>query len=156
MKHILAFILASLSVIAADTPIAVVKGTNVVFTAIADTNRFKPDPGTSVVTISAAEVSVIGKGWSYVAGEFLRPDGSPIAKGDKVRIDRAKLVDAAVAKLNTMQAAGTTAVANWASLTAAQKDIAQKQTIDAVVTVSKILELLLLEQRALLELKETE
>ena len=156
MKYILALFLAGFSAFAADTPIAVVRGTNVLFAAIADTNRFTPPAGASNIVITAAEVSVIGKGWRYVAGEFLRPDGSPIAKGDKVRIDRAKLVDAAVAKLNTMQAAGTTAVANWASLTAAQKDIAQKQTIDAVVTVSKILELLLLEQRALLELKETE
>ena len=156
MKHFFAIVFAGLSAIGADIPVAVVRGTNVLGTAVVDTTRFTPPAGASNVVISAAEVSVIGKGWRYVGGEFLRPDGSPIPNGDKTRIDRAKLIGAAVAKLNTMQSAGTTAVANWASLTAAQKDAAQKQTIDAVVTVSKILELLLLEQRALLELKETE
>ena len=151
MRTLFIILLSAISTLAADTPVAIVRGTNVIGTAIADTNRFVPPAGASNVVISAAEVSVIQKGWRYVNGEFRDSKGMAISNGTKARIDRAKLIDAAIAELNSMQASGANAVANWASLSAAQKDAAQKKAIDAVVTVSKILELLLLEQRALLE-----
>lgn len=141
----------------ADTPVAVVRGTNVLYVAIADTNRFVPPAGASNIVITTAELSVITKGWTYSpvnGGEFRDPKGAAISNGTKARIDRTKLINAAIAELNSMQASGANAVANWASLSAAQKDTAQKQTIQAVVRCSQIIELLLREQRALLELKE--
>ena len=146
--------LIGLSAFSSDTPIAVVQGTNVVFVCVADTNRFAPKPGMSNVVITTAELSVITKGWSYSGGEFRDPKGAAISNGNKARIDRAKLIDAAIAELNSMQASGANAVANWASLSAAQKDAAQKKTIQAVIRCSQIIELLLREQRLLLELKE--
>ena len=157
MKRIFAIFLFSLSAIGADTPVAIVKGTNVLGTAIVDTQRFVPPAGTSNVVIAASEVSVIGPGWRYnpATGEFTQPDGKPIANGMKVRIDRAKLIDSAITELNSMQVSGANAAANWASLSAAQKDAAQKQTIQAVIRCSQTIELLLREQRSLLELKET-
>lgn len=161
MKHIVTTAFAALVFTsnAADTPVAVVKGTNVLCAGIIEPLRFDPTKiatGASNVVISASEVSVIGPGWRYnpATGEFTQPDGKPIANGTKARIDRAKLIDSAYVKLQTMQTQGANAVANWASLSASQKDAAQKATIDAAVTMARILELLLLEQRALLEAKD--
>lgn len=158
MKRLLLFLLIGLSAVGADTPIAVVRGTNVLYAVIADTNRFVPPVGASNVVITTAELSVISKGWTYSpvnGGEFRDPKGAAISNGIKASIDRAKLIDAAIAELNAMQVSGANAVANWASLSVAQKDAAQKTTIQAGVRCSQIIELLLREQRALLELKET-
>lgn len=156
MKSILLTIalLVGLPAFCADTPVAVVRGTNVLFVAIADTNRFVPPTGASNVVITTAELDVIQKGWCYVDGEFRDQKGADISNGTKLRIGRARLINTAIAELNAMQVSGANAVANWASLSAAQKDTAQKQTIQAVVRCSQIIELLLREQRALLELKE--
>ena len=76
MKHIFALLFVGLSAIGADTPIAVVKGTNVIYAVIADTNRFVPPAGASNIVVSAAEVSVVGKGWRYVSGTFTDPQGN--------------------------------------------------------------------------------
>ena len=159
MKTILfAAVFAFCSSAFADLSIfAIVKGTNVIDVLQYDTSKppaaltNAPYSGATNVSVTADEATVVKAGWKYLNGEFRDPKGAAISNGTKARIDRAKLINAAIAELNAMQVSGANAVANWASLSAAQKDAAQKKTIDAVVTVSKILELLLLEQRALLE-----
>ena len=155
MKYILAFLLLLLviSASAADTPVAVVKGTNVLGTAVIDPARFTPPAGASNVVISAAELSIVRSGWRYVAGEFLKPDGKPIANGERAIINRAKLIESAISDLNDMQTQAANALAGWATLTAGQKDNALKRTIQSLSTASQILELLLKEQRSLLEIK---
>lgn len=157
MRHLLFATVLTLGISAsADLQrFAIVQGTNVLHWTQWDT--LKPPtlkPGTTNVAITEAEAAVIQPGWTLVNGEFRDPKGAAISNGTKARIDRTKLIDAAIAELNAMQVSGAKAVANWASLSAAQKDTAQKQTIQAVVRCSQIIELLLREQRALLELKE--
>lgn len=145
-----------------DALYAIVKGTNVLAVWQFDPTKppkaltNAPFAGATNIVITDAEQSVIKPGWTYANGEFRDSIGTAISNVTKARIDRAKLIDAAITKLNTMQSAGTTAVANWASLTAVQKDAAQKQTIDSMVTVSRMLELLLLEQRPMFDVKETQ
>lgn len=158
MRHLI-FIISTMLGLSASADLqrfAIVQGTNILYWTQWDT--LKPPalkPGTTNVAITEAEASVIQPGWTRVNGEFRDPKGASISNGVKARIDRAKLIDAAIAELNAMQVSGANAVANWASLSAAQKDAAQKQTIQAVVRCSQIIELLLREQRALLEPKET-
>ena len=161
MRHLIFLVLfVGLSASAADGLYAIVKGTNVLavwqFDATAPPKALTNAPyaGSTNVAVTEAEAAVINTGWTYANGEFRDPKGAVISNGTKARIDRTKLIDAAIAELNAMQVGGAKAVANWASLSAAQKDTAQKQTIQAVVRCSQIIELLLREQRALLELKE--
>ena len=77
---------------------AIVQGTNVLHWTQWDT--LKPPalkPGTTNVAITEAEAAVIKPGWTLVNGEFRDPKGAAISNGTKARIDRAKLIDAAIA-----------------------------------------------------------
>ena len=130
MKYIIALFLVSLSALAADTPVAIVRGTNVLGTAIIDPARFTPPPGASNIVITADEAGVIAKGWRYVGGVFLKPDGSPIANGDKTRIDRAILIRDTISDFRT-------ALANWDTLTAAQQKAVLKRCVQVLVAMLK-------------------
>jgi len=130
MKYIIALFLVSLSALAADTPVAIVRGTNVLGTAIIDPARFTPPPGASNIVITAEEAGVIAKGWRYVGGVFLKPDGSPIANGDKTRIDRAILIRDTISDFRT-------ALANWDTLTAAQQKAVLKRCVQVLVAMLK-------------------
>ena len=130
MKRIIALFLVSLSALAADTPVAIVRGTNVLGTAIIDPARFTPPPGASNIVITADEAGVIAKGWRYVGGVFLKPDGSPIANGDKTRIDRAILIRDTISDFRT-------ALANWDTLTAAQQKAVLKRCVQVLVAMLK-------------------
>ena len=131
MKHYIFFLFfVGISAIGDDTPIAVVKGTNVLYTTIADTYRFVPPAGASNVVITAEEAGVIAKGWRYVGGVFLKPDGSPIANGDKTRIDRAILIRDTISDFRT-------ALANWDTLTAAQQKAVLKRCVQVLVAMLK-------------------
>lgn len=154
MKSILLVItlLIGLPALCADTPIAVVRGTNVLFTAIADTNRFVPPAGASNIIISAAEVGVITKGWSYSGGEFRDPKGSPIANGIKTRIDRSKLIDAAIADMVILQ--DKTVKATWDAMATSNK---LEVVRIGLSRLGMVMEKLLIEKRnELFELKEAE
>ena len=130
MKYIIALFLVSLSALAADTPVAIVRGTNVLGTAIIDPASFTPPPGASNIVITADEAGVIAKGWRYVGGVFLKPDGSPIANGDKTRIDRAILIRDTISDFRT-------ALANWDTLTAAQQKAVLKRCVQVLVAMLK-------------------
>ena len=77
----------------ADTPVAVVRGTNVLYVAIADTNRFVPPAGASNIVITTAELDVISKGWSYSGGVFRDKTGAGLPAeivAKKAREEKAK------------------------------------------------------------------
>ena len=95
-----------------------------------DEARFTPPPGASNVVITAEEAGVIAKGWRYVGGVFLKPDGSPIANGDKTRIDRAILIRDTISDFRT-------ALANWDTLTAAQQKAVLKRCVQVLVAMLK-------------------
>ena len=131
MKHYIFFLFfVGISAIGDDTPIAVVKGTNVLYTTIADTYRFVPPAGASNVVITAEEASIIGNGWRYVRGQFLQPDGSAIVNGTKAKIDRAILIRDTIADFKA-------ALANWDTLTAAQQKAVLKRCVQVLTAMLK-------------------
>ena len=130
MKYIIALFLVSLSALAADTPVAIVRGTNVLGTAIIDPARFTPPPGASNIVITAEEASIIGNGWRYVRGQFLQPDGSAIVNGTKAKIDRAILIRDTIADFKA-------ALANWDTLTAAQQKAVLKRCVQVLTAMLK-------------------
>ena len=140
-----AFLLSAISAIAADTPIAIVKGTNVLGTAIADTNRFVPPAGASNVVISLPEVGIIQKGWRYdpVNKAFLDPDGKPIANGLAAWLAISKKIDKVIATCDSIQSQAATADANWAS---ADKDKVLRGVMNAVADLSEVIERLVILQ----------
>ena len=93
MRTLFIILLSAISTLAADTPVAIVRGTNVIGTAIADTNRFVPPAGASNVVISAVEVDVIGPGWTLVSGVFRDKTGAGLPAeivAKKAREEKAK------------------------------------------------------------------
>jgi len=127
MRHLILLLLfADLSASAADGIYAIVKGTNVLAVWQFDATKppkaltNAPFAGSTNVAITDSEAAVIKPGWTLVNGEFRDKSGAAISNGTKARIDRAKMIDAAIAVLNSMQASGASAVANLASLSAAQ------------------------------------
>ena len=131
MKHYIFFLFfVGISAIGDDTPIAVVKGTNVLYTTIADTYRFVPPAGASNVVITAEEASIIGNGWRYVRGQFLQPDGSAIVNGTKAKIDRSILIRDTIADFKA-------ALANWDTLTAAQQKAVLKRCVQVLTAMLK-------------------
>lgn len=86
-----ALLLSAISALAADTPVAIVKGTNVLGVAIADTNRFVPPAGASNVVVDLPLIGIVQKGWTYSGGVFRNPDRKEIAGADKEKVDRAKI-----------------------------------------------------------------
>lgn len=147
MKSILLVItlLIGIPAFCADTPIAVVRGTNVLFTAIADTNRFVPPAGASNVVITLPEVGIIQKGWRYdpVNKVFLDPDGKPIANGLAAWLAVAKKIDKVIATCDSIQSQAATADANWA---AADKDKVLRGVMNAVADLSEVIERLVILQ----------
>ena len=131
MKHYIFFLFfVGISAIGDDTPIAVFKGTNVLYTTIADTYRFVPPAGASNVVITAEEASIIGNGWRYVRGQFLQPDGSAIVNGTKAKIDRSILIRDTIADFKA-------ALANWDTLTAAQQKAVLKRCVQVLTAMLK-------------------
>ena len=138
MKHYIFFLFfVGISAIGDDTPIAVVKGTNVLYTTIADTYRFVPPTyrfvppaGASNVVITAEEASIIGNGWRYVRGQFLQPDGSAIVNGTKAKVDRSILIRDTIADFQA-------ALANWDTLTAAQQKAVLKRCVQVLTAMLK-------------------
>ena len=133
MKRIFALLFVGLSAIAADTPVAVVKGTNVVFVTIADLARFSPPASTSNIVITPEAVEIVKPGFHYVGGVFYKEDGTPIANGQKAILDRAKLLNDTIADLDM-------ALSNWDALTAAQQKAVLKR-------LTQVIRILLVERR---------
>jgi len=129
VKHIFALLLlVTLSTSAADTPVAVVKGTNVLGVTVCDLARFTPPAGASNVVIAAEALPIIKPGFRYVGGVFYREDGKPIENGQKAVIDRAQLLSDTINDLDL-------ALANWDALSAAQ----QKAVLKRLTQVIRIL-----------------
>jgi len=133
MKYALVLSFIAFTVGAADTPVAVVKGTNVLGVTVCDLARFTPPSGASNVVIAVEALPIIKPGFRYVGGVFYREDGSPIANGEKAVIDRAQLLNDTVADLDT-------ALANWDALTAAQQKAVLKR-------LTQVIRILLVERR---------
>ena len=154
MKTFIIALLASASALA-DTNFAVVDGTNVVLSGVCDLSKYTPPVGKTYVTNGVPYY--VAKGWRYVGGVFLQPNGSPAPATNVAVATRLELIQSATADLNEMQTAATSALANWATLTAGQKDAAQKRVIVAVKSISEVLEKLLVEKRSeLFEIKDAD
>lgn len=118
---------------AADTTIAVVRGTNVLLVPTVDLTRYVLQSGTSNIVLTSEAAAIIKPGFRYVGGAFLNPDGSPIANGKKAIIDRAHLLNDTISDLDT-------ALANWDALSAAQQKAVLKR-------LTQVIRILLVERR---------
>ena len=125
----------------ADTPVAVVRGTNVLYVAIADTNRFVPPAGASNIVITTAELSVITKGWSYSGGVFRDSNGAGLPASVVAKKDRETKAKAFVAKYNERKA-------DWYTLKVAEQG-------DVLGRLCALIEAILELHPELLEPKET-
>ena len=125
----------------ADTPVAVVRGTNVLYVAIADTNRFVPPAGASNIVITTAELSVITKGWSYSGGVFRDSNGAGLPASVVAKKDRETKAKAFVAKYNERKA-------DWYTLKVAEQG-------DVLGRLCELIETILELHPELLEPKET-
>ena len=125
----------------ADTPVAVVRGTNVLYVAIADTNRFVPPAGASNIVITTAELSVITKGWSYSGGVFRDSNGAGLPASVVAKKDRETKAKAFVAKYNERKA-------DWYTLKVAEQG-------DVLGRLCALIEEILELHPELLEPKET-
>ena len=141
MRTIFILLLSTISAIAADTPIAIVHGTNVVFVCIADTNRFVPKAGMSNIVITTAELSVITKGWSYSGGVFRDSNGAGLPASVVAKKDRETKAKAFVAKYNERKA-------DWYTLKVAEQG-------DVLGRLCALIEAILELHPELLEPKET-
>ena len=136
MKRIFAIFLFSLSAIGADTPVAIVKWTNVLGVAVVDLGRFDPTKitaGASNVVITPEALSIIKPGFRCVGGVFYKENGKPIDNGQKAVIDRAQLLSDTINDLDL-------ALANWDALAAAQQKAVLKR-------LTQVIRILLVERR---------
>ena len=141
MRTIFILLLSTISAIAADRPIAIVHGTNVVFVCIADTNRFVPKAGMSNIVITTAELDVISKGWSYSGGVFRDKTGAGLPAEIVAKKAREEKAKAFVTKYNERKS-------DWYTLKVSEQG-------DVLGRLCALIEEILLLHPELLEPKET-
>ena len=140
-RFIVLLFFVGFSALGVDTPIAVVRGTNVLYTVIADTNRFVPPAGASNIVITTAELSVITKGWSYSGGVFRDSNGAGLPASVVAKKYSETKAKAFVAKYNERKA-------DWYTLKVAEQG-------DVLGRLCALIEAILELHPELLEPKET-